>query len=147
MEIRTRGILESVTKRLFALLVALAVVSAPIAMEVCQVRCESKGMAPSTSQANNGHAGHHHMPGDHASCHEHDGAVQQVSPGTVPCDHDTEATPSLVAAKNSDAAASVLWVVPVSHLTTTVETREFVSVRESAWSDRLVIPLAIPLRV
>jgi len=135
------------TKRLFALLVALAVVSAPIALEVCQVRCESNGMDPSTSHSADAHAGHQHMPADHASCHEHGGAVQQVSPGNVPCGHGTDATPSLVAAKNSDAAASLIAVVPVRHFTTTVQTRGSVSVRESAWSDRLVIPLAIPLRV
>jgi hypothetical protein len=129
------------------LLVALAVVSAPIALEVCQVRCESKGVGPSTSRAADAHAGHHHMPADHASCHEHGGAVQQVSPGSVPCDHDTEATPSLAAAKNSDAATSLVSVVAVSYFPTTIETRAFVSPRESAWPDRLVIPLAIPLRV
>jgi hypothetical protein len=135
------------TKRLFALVVALAVVSAPIALEVCQVRCESKGIDPSTSHAADGHAGHRHMPAGHASCHEHGGAVQQVSTGNVPCDHGTDATPSLVAAKNPDAAASLLSVVPVGHVTATVETRGTVSVRESTRSDRLVIPLAIPLRV
>jgi hypothetical protein len=135
------------TKRLFALVVALAVVSAPIALEICQVRCESKDVTPSASHAADAHAGHHHMLADHASCHEHGGAAQHVSPGSVPCDHGTEATPSLVAARNSDAAASLLSVVPAPHFTTTVERRGFVSVRESPWSDRLVIPLAIPRRV
>ena len=132
------------TKRLFALVVALAVVSAPIALEVCQVRCESKGMDPSTSHAADGHD---HTLADHPSCHEHSSVAPRLSPGSIPCDHGTDATPSLVAAKNSDAVGSLISVVPVSHFITTVETRAFLSVRESAWPDRLVIPLAIPLRV
>ena len=143
---RMHAILDVMVGRLFALVLALAVVSAPVALEVCQVTCESKAMPASMLHAE-GHAGHHHTPTDHASCHEHGGAVQQVSPGTIPCDHGTEATPSVVAAKNSDAATSLLSVVTVGYFITTVETRGFVSPRESGWPDRLVVPLALPLRV
>jgi hypothetical protein len=39
---------------------------------------------------------------DHASCLEHGGALQ-LSPGSIPCDHGTDASPSLLSAKNSDA--------------------------------------------
>jgi len=131
-------------KRLFAVVVALAVVSAPVALEICQITCESKGMLPSTSQAE-GHAGHHHMPADRASCHGH-ASASQLTPGSNPCDHGAEASPSLVAAKNSDAAVW-LAVLPSRGSMALVETRDFVSVRQSARPDRLAIPLAIPLRV
>ena len=140
-----RVILDSMVKRLFALVVALAVVSAPVALEICQMTCESKAMAPSMPHADN-HAGHHHMPADHASCHEHAGAPQ-VSPGGVPCDHGVGATPSLVAAKRADAAVPLLAVLPLSQTIGIVTTHHLVSVRQSAWSDRLAVPLVIPLRV
>jgi len=140
-----RGILDTMVKRLFALVVALIVVSAPVALEVCQITCESKAMPPSIGAARD-HAGHHHMAEDHASCHEHGGAPQ-LSRDSVPCDHGTEATPSLVAARNSDAAVSLLAALPLNHSIATVETRGRVSVRQSAWPDRLVLALAIPLRV
>jgi hypothetical protein len=70
-----------------------------------------------------------------------------VSPGSIPCEHGTETTPSLVAAKNSDAAVSLMVVVPVSDSVASGDARDFAFGRESAWSDRLAIPLAIPLRV
>jgi hypothetical protein len=133
--------------RLLALVVALAVVSAPVALEVCQITCESKAMERSVAHDAEGHAAHHHMPADHASCHEHAAGVDRMSPGNVPCDHGTEATPSSVAAKNSDAAVSMLAVLPLRYSTATVETPDFASARESAPSARLAIPLTIPLRV
>jgi hypothetical protein len=133
--------------RLLALVVALAVVSAPVALEVCQITCDSKALQPSMSHAADGHAAHHHTPADHASCHEHNGARQQLSPVNGLCDHGTEATPSLVAARSSYTGVSLLAAVPSIDSITLVRTRDFVSVRESAWSERLGIPLAIPLRV
>ena len=134
-------------KRLLALVVALTVVSAPVALEVCQITCESKALQPSMSHTADGHAAHHHTPADHASCHEHNGARQQLSPVNGLCDHRTETTPSLAAARNSDTGVLVFAAVPSLDSITLVRTRDFVSVRESAWSDRLGIPLAIPLRV
>jgi hypothetical protein len=126
-------------------MVALAVVSAPVALEVCQITCESKGLQPSMSHAN-GHAAHHHTPADHASCHEHGGARQQLSPVSGRCDHVTETTPSLVAARSFYTDVSLSAAAPSIDSITLVRTRDFVSGRE-AWSDRLGIPLAIPLRV
>jgi hypothetical protein len=132
--------------RLLALVVALAVVSAPVALEVCQITCESKATQPLMSHAD-GHAAHHHTPADHASCDEDTGAPQQLSPVHGPCDHSGEAMPSLVAARSPDTGVSLLAAVPSIDSFTLVRTRDFVSVRESAWSDRLGTPLAIPLRV
>ena len=134
--------------RLLALMVALAVLSAPVALEFCQITCESKGAQPSTSHAADSHAAHHHAPADNASCHEHSGSPQHVSPVKGLCDHSGEATPSLVAAaRSSDGGVSLVAAVPSIDAITLVRTRDCISVRESASSDRLGIPLAIPLRV
>jgi hypothetical protein len=134
-------------KHLLVLVVALVVVSAPVALEVCQLTCESKGMQPSMPHGAEGHAAHHHMPADHAARHEHSGTPQQLSPVNGLCDHGTESTPSLVAARNSDTAVSLLATVPSVDSIGLVPTRDDISVRESAWSQRLATPLAIPLRV
>jgi hypothetical protein len=134
-------------KRLFALVVALAVASAPVALEVCQLTCESKGMQPSMPNGAQGHVAHHHAPADHAACHEHGGTPEQLSPVNGLCDHDTEATPSLVAARNSDAAVSLLAEVPSFDSIRLVPTRNVITVREAPWSTRLEVPLAVPLRV
>ena len=140
-------ILDPMMKRLFALVLALAVVSAPVALEVCQITCESKGAHASTLHAAEGHAAHHHTPGGHAACHEHGEVHQQLSPLDGPCDHGAEATPSLVAARTFDPAVSLLATLPTIDSISLVPTRDVVSVRHSAWLDRLAIPLAVPLRV
>ena len=142
-----RGILDSMIKRLLALVVALAVASAPVALEVCHITCESKGLQPSMSHTADRHGAHRHTPADHASCHEHSGTRQQLSPVNGLCDHGTETTRSLVAAGSSYTDVSLLAAVPSIDSITPVRTRDFVSVRESAWADRPGIPLAIPLRV
>src|SRR5262245_45006947 len=129
-------------KRLCTLVLALAVASAPVAREVCQITCESKAAQPATSPAE----GHHHLPADRASSHEHSGTPHHLSSDGIPCDHGN-ATPSLVAVKNSDSAVSLPLGAPVSHSIATVQTRDVVSVRESAWSGGRATPLAIPLRV
>jgi hypothetical protein len=134
-------------KRLLALVVALAVVSAPVALEVCQITCESMGTQPSMSHAANSHAAHHHTPAECASSDEHSGAPQQLSQVNGQCDHGTEPRSSLVAARSSDTGVSLLAAVPSVDSITLVRTRDFICVRESAWSDRPGIPLATPLRV
>jgi hypothetical protein len=125
-------------KRLFALVVAL---------EVCQLTCESKGMQSLMSHAAEGHAAHHQMSAGHAACHEHGEAPQQLSPLNGLCDHGTEATPSLVAARNSVTSVSLLAAVPSIGSIELVPTRGVILVRVSALIDRLEVPLAIPLRV
>jgi len=142
------GILESMIERLLALSVALAVVSAPVALEVCQITCESKGMQPPMSHSADGHAAHHHAPADHASCHEASGAPsQQLSPVNGLCDHGAEATPSLVAPRSPETGVSLMAEVPSIDSITLARTANFISARESAGSGRPGIPLAIPLRV
>jgi hypothetical protein len=132
-------------KRLFALVVALAVVSGPASLAVCQMTCASTAMLSSMLHAER-RAGHDQMPAHHASCHEHGGAPR-LSPGNVPCDHGIQGTPSLVAARDSADSVSSLAVVPLRQSNARSEARGFVSVQESTWSDRLAIPLAVPLRV
>ena len=134
-------------KRLFALVVALAVVSAPVALEVCQVTCESKGMQPSMPHGAQDHVAHHHTPADHAACPEHSGTTHQLSPVNGLCDHSTETIPSLVAARNTDTAGSLLATVPSIDSFGLVAMTDRISERESAWSQPLARPLAIPLRV
>ena len=63
------------------------------------------------------------------------------------CDHGTESVPSLVAAKSSDTPFALIATVPSIDSTGLVPAGDGISVRESAWSDRLGTPLAIPLRV
>lgn|SRR5262245_16043328 len=126
-----RDILDPMIHRLFALMVALAMTSAPVALEICQIRCESRG----------------NMPADHAACHERSGTSQQLSPVNGLCDHGTEETPSVVAARNSDAAVSLPATVPSIDSIIPVPTRGSVSVHDLAWTGRPGIPLAIPLRV
>jgi hypothetical protein len=133
-------------KRLFALVVALAVVSAPVALDLCQLTCESKGMQPSMPHGAQEHIAHHHTPADHASCHGHGGTLQ-LSPANGLCDHRIESTPSLVAARNTDTAVSLLATVPLIDSFGLVATADRISARESAWSQSLTRPLAIPLRV
>jgi len=134
-------------KRLLALVVAFTVVSAPVALEVCQITCESKGMQPSMPPEAHDRVAGHHLPADHAACHEHSGTPMQLSPVNGLCDHGTGATPSLVAARSSETGASLLGGVPSIDSITLVRTHTFISVREWAWPDRLGIPLAVPLRV
>src|SRR5262245_32513263 len=121
-----RGILDPM-KRLVALVLALVVVSAPVALEVCQIACESKGVHASTSHVAEAHAAHHHMPADHAACHEHGELPQLLSPLDGPCDHGSESTPSLVAARTFDPAVSLLAALPTIDSISLVPTRDFAS--------------------
>jgi len=141
------GILESMIKRLFAFVLALAVVSAPFALEVCQLTCESKGMQSSMPHGGEGHAAHHHASADRAACHEHIGTPQHLWPVNGPCDHGTASTPSVVAARNTDTTVSLLATLPSIDSIAIVATGDGIFVRESAWSQRLTTPRAIPLRV
>jgi len=134
-------------KRLFAFVLALAVVSAPVALEVCQVTCESKGMQPSMPHVTHDHVAHHDTPADHAACHEHGGTPQHLFPANGLCDHGTESTPSLVAARNIDTIVSLLAMVLSVDSIGPVAAADRISVRESAWSLPLDRSLAIPLRV
>jgi hypothetical protein len=142
-----RGILDPVMKRVFALVAALAVASAPVAMEICRITCESNGMQPSLPHAAEGNSAHHDMPADHSSCHEH-GSALQMSPINGLCTHGTGATSSLIAsARNSGAAVLLLAAVPSMHAIAPIPTCAVLPVRESPSSNALRTPFAVPLRV
>lgn len=136
------------TKRLLALMVALAVVSSPVALQVCQITCESRATQPLRSHAANGHAAHHHTPAGHPACPEHAAETQsQLSPVEGPCDHGAETIPSLIAARNFDTAVSLVATLPTIDSISFVSTHDSLCARQPAWLDRLEIPLAIPLRL
>ena len=142
-----QGILESMIQRLFALVVALAIVSAPVALALCQITCESKGVLPSMAHRADGHAAHHQAPAKQASCHEVSGARSQLSPVNGWCDHSVDAAPSLVAARHDDTGGSLLAAVPSVDSIALIRQNTFIAAPESARSDRLAIPRAVPLRV
>jgi len=133
------------TKRFFTLLVALAITSAPVALEICQISCESNGLERSSiSHVVDVHAGHHGHP--MPAGHEHRGTQKQLSPASSLCDHDAQASPSLAAARNFNTFASILATAPATDTVERVRTGDLVLVSSSP-SDRLGIPLATPLRV
>jgi hypothetical protein len=146
MLVPVRGILDPMLKRLCALVVALAVVGAPLVLEICQVTCETTGMQPSMPHGAEANPAHHHMPADHAACHEHSGTPLQLFPVNGLCEHGTDSMPTL-AGRDSDTAASLLAAVPSIDFITGVPTRDVISVRDSAWPDRPAVLRAVPLRV
>src|SRR4051812_40138156 len=107
-----RVILDSMIRRLLALVVALALMSAPVALAICQVTCESKGMPLSMAHGADSHPAHHEMPADHATCHDDSGASPQLFSVNGLCDHDTGSTPTLAEARYSDIAGSLLATLP-----------------------------------
>jgi hypothetical protein len=134
-------------KRLFALVIALAIASAPAALEACQIGCAS--ISVHQMAAHDAHLDHqHHGAAGGGLCHEPSATHQHLSSQAPPCEHDGKATVvSVTAARPSDGAllyaaaapsiadvvfASALTVVPTSH---------------SPLPDRLGIRLASPLRV
>jgi hypothetical protein len=136
-----------VTKRVLALMVALAVVSSPVALQVCQITCESRATQPLRSDGAAGHAAQHHMPAGHAACPEHAETQSQLPPVEGPCDHGAETTPNLVAARNFDHAVSLVATLPTIDPISFISTHVSLCARQPTWLDRLEIPLAIPLRL
>lgn len=134
-------------KRLFSLVVALAIAGAPLALEACQIACASTPIHPMA--AHDAHLNHHHHgTAAGGSCHEPPATPHHLSPQAPPCDHDGEANvPSVTAARTSDCillhAAEVQSIADV--VFTAVPT--FVPSGQSTLPDRLGIRLASPLRL
>jgi hypothetical protein len=133
-------------KRLLAFVVSLAVLSAPLALEICQVTCESNAIPEAMLHGADGHVDHH-APANHAACHEHGGPQHQLWPIDGPCDHGADATPSLVAGRSSDRSITLPATLPAIASIGVVPIRTLTSVRESRWPDRPGSSRAIPLRV
>lgn len=121
-----------------ALLIALAVASAPVALEVCRIACESTRHPPLA------HATHH--PG----CHESGTASPHLSAHAHPCEHgDEPTTPGVAAARHSDNAATLLAVAVPAHdaLTVVVRMSALTTAGLSSLPGRAGIALATPLRI
>ncbi len=133
-------------KRLFSLVVALAIAAAPVALEACQIACASTSVHPMA--ANDAHqAHHHHATGADRSCHEPPTAPHHLSPQAPPCDHNGEATVLSVTAAPSDGALLYAAAVPPIADVVSAGASAFVSIRRSTLPDRLEIRLASPLRI
>jgi hypothetical protein len=134
-------------KRLFSLVVALAIAGAPVALEACQIACASMSSHPTHAHAMH-RVHHHHATAADESCHETAVAPHQLSPQAPACDHDAEATvPTVAAARTSDGVPLIAATVPPVADVVFVHASTFVQARQSALSDRLEIRLASPLRI
>ena len=133
-------------KRLFSLVVALAIVGAPVALEVCQFVCASTLVHP-TGALDTHEAHHHHATAADKGGHEPP-AAHHLSPHAPPCDHDAEATvPSVTAARASDGVSLYAAAVPPIAGVLFAAAATLVPTRQSALPGRLEIRLAIPLRI
>lgn len=128
-------------KRLFALVIALLTGGAPVALEVCQIICESK-----VAHAARSGAGHHHLPATDGSSHELPAAHLS---GTHSCDHDRAvAEPGIAVSRDSES-------VPMPVAVRLCGTDDIAPVRPAtivraarlAMPDRPEIRLSLPLRI
>jgi len=133
-----KGILALMIRRGgIALLIALAVASAPVVLEVCRITCQTLHVHPSVAHAAT------HQP----SCHESGTAPPTLSVHAHPCDHDGEATtPGVAAARHSDASLLAAEVL-ASDTATLVRTSARPTDGPSRVPDRVEVHLAIPLRI
>ena len=133
-------------RRLFSLVVALVIAAAPVALEACQIACESTSVHPIAAHHTQAH--HHHATTADESCHELPAAPHYVSPQAPPCDHDGEATVAgVAAARTSDSV--LLCAAAVSPVADVVfaPAPAIVPAGQSTLPDRLEIRLASPLRI
>ena len=141
-----RGILKPMVKRLFALVVALAIAGAPLALEACQVACASTSANPVAAHDTH-HAHHHHAAAASGSCHEPPATPHHLFPQAPPCDHDGEATvPSVTTARGSDATLFIANALPCV-ADVVFAAASILETRPSTLPNRLEIRLASPLRI
>ena len=135
-------------KRLFSLVVTLAIAGAPVALEACQIACASTTVHPLAVQ--DAHQAHHrHATGDDRPCHEQAPATHQVSADVPPCDHDGEATVASVTAARTSSDGVLLYAAAPPPIADVVfaTASTFFSERRPSLTDRLEIRLASPLRI
>jgi hypothetical protein len=134
-------------KRLFSLVVALAIAGAPVALEACQIACASRSVYPiAAHDTHQGH--HHHATAADGSCHELPAAPNHLSPQAPPCDHDGEATaPSVTAARAPDSVLLYAAAVPPIANVVFAAPSTFVPIYQSPLPDRAEIRLVSPLRI
>ena len=135
-------------KRLFSLVVALAIAGAPVALEACQIGCEAASVHPMVAHDTH-QAHHHHATNARESRHELPAAPHHVSPYAPPCDHDGEATVASVATARTAFDSVLLHAVAVSPIADVVlAARSTIAApRQLTLPDRLEIRLARPLRI
>jgi hypothetical protein len=127
-------------KRMFPLLLALAVAGAPVALEACQVACASTSAHTAMTQAK--HDGAH-------LCHE-----DAVKPGPqlsdVPhaCDHDSDqpSTPSIASARSTRVVPLALNLTNTA-IVASVPTATFFPALGPRLLQSAGFPLPIPLRI
>ena len=125
-------------RRGLALLIALAVASAPVVLEVCRITCQSMHVHPSAAQATT----------QQPSCHESGAASPKLSVHAHPCDHEGETTtPGVAAARYSDNNTLPAAAVPASPTAAFARTSARPTDRPSLLPDRVEVRLAIPLRI
>jgi hypothetical protein len=96
-----RAILDPMVKRLFSLVIALVIGSAPVMLDVCQIACGSKVAHSARTHDAHGDSPHH-VPPTHGSRHEPTAALRLSE--THPCDHDRAvAEPGIAAGRDSDS--------------------------------------------
>lgn len=132
-------------KRLFSLVVALAIAGAPVAPEACQIACASTTVHPMAAAH---HAHHDHATADGRPCHEQPRPTHQLAPHVPPCDHDGEATvASVAAARTSDGVLLYAVAAPPSADVVFAGASTVLPDNRPALTDRLEIRLASPLRI
>jgi len=141
-----RDILDSVVTRLGSLLIALAIAGAPVALEACQIVCESIPAQPAAAEQAHAHQ-HHHAAGSHSASHDESAPRHHLLRGATACDHDADAAPSVVTARNADGG--LLFAPPLLPGSDVVaaDAAAVVSIRELNLPDYLGIRLASRLRV
>jgi len=134
-------------KRLFTLVLALALAGSPVALEACQIACSSTLADPMT--AHDTHQGHHHhaTPAD-GSGHESPAAPHHLSPQVPPCDHAGDTTiPSVTAARTSDGVLLDAVAVPPIEDVVLAGAATGAAAARLTLPDRLEIRLASSLRI
>jgi hypothetical protein len=134
-------------RRLFSLVVALAIAGAPVALEACQIACAST-VVPSTAAHDAHQAHHHHATPAERPCHEAPAAPHHLSPEAPPCDHDDAATvPSVTVARTSDVVLLYAAAIPPIADVASTTASAIVPTPQSTLPERLEIRLARPLRI
>jgi len=146
LAVEMRDILDSVVTRLCSLLIALAIAGAPVALEACQIVCESIPAQPAAAQHAHAH-GDHHAAASHGAHHGVSTPLHHLLRDTTACDHDADAAPSVVTPRNSDGGLILAPPPRAASDVVAAGAAAVVPIRELNLPHSLGIRLASPLRV
>ena len=141
------GILDSMRKRLAALLIALAIGAAPLALEVCQLTCALDSMHSDVAQPGGAHVMHPGGDGSEPWCHEAGEAAHTLSRGSAPCDHHDPAIASSLVTTRPDTVAAAPVHMVVFDLGNTARACIADRGRAVLAVTRLELRLSAPLRI